>query len=499
MNLVTPIDRDAPSAPLDGDGDPGVKPLWDGNRLILVVDDEPGILDSLSKIFRREGLEVLTAADGALGLELLRKHRVSVLLTDLMMPRTTGMDLLKAAKTVAPETEVVLMTAYGTVETAVAAMKEGAYDFVTKPLKRAHVVRIVKNALEKQSLVIENRALRAQLAERRRRAIIGTSLAWRRTMDTTLQAAASEATVLLLGESGTGKELLARAIHENSARASRPFVPINCAAIPESILEAELFGYEKGAFTGATARREGRFEAAHGGTLFLDEIGDMSRHVQVKLLRVLQEGEIERLGGGGRAIPIDIRLVTATNVDLQRAVREGRFREDLYYRLNVVPVQVPPLRDRREDVPLLAQHFIQLYAEKNGKTITGCSRRALDVMSDYAWPGNVRELENALERAVVLSRESSIGEDDLPREVREAAGAAVAGTTGGGGPALTFAIGTPLAEIEMRVINETLRQTKGDKRLAAKLLGIATRTIYRRLEGKDGDDDGSGDAGSELD
>jgi two-component system response regulator HydG len=499
MNLVTPIDRDMPSAPMEGDGgDPATKPLWDGNRLILVVDDEPGILDSLSKIFKREGLEVLTAADGALGLDLLRKHRVSVLLTDLMMPRTTGMDLLKAAKTVAPETEVVLMTAYGTVETAVAAMKEGAYDFVTKPLKRAHVVRIVKNALEKQSLVIENRALRAQLAERRRRAIIGTSLAWRRTMDTTLQAAASEATVLLLGESGTGKELLARAIHENSARASRPFVPINCAAIPESILEAELFGYEKGAFTGATARREGRFEAAHGGTLFLDEIGDMSRHVQVKLLRVLQEGEIERLGGGGRAIPIDIRLVTATNVDLQRAVREGRFREDLYYRLNVVPVHVPPLRDRREDVPLLAQHFIQLYAEKNGKTITGCSRRALEVMSDYAWPGNVRELENALERAVVLSRESSIGEDDLPREVRDAAGASVAGTSGGGGPQLTFSIGTPLAEIEMRVITETLRQTKGDKRLAAKLLGIATRTIYRRLEGKDGDDDGNGDAGQEL-
>jgi two-component system response regulator HydG len=496
MNLVSPVDHDAPSAPhADDAGSQGARPLWDGNRLILVVDDEPGILDSLSKIFKREGLEVLTAADGVLGLELLRKHRVSVLLTDLMMPRTTGMDLLKAAKTVAPETEVVLMTAYGTVETAVAAMKEGAYDFVTKPLKRAHVVRIVKNALEKQSLVIENRALRAQLAERRRRAIIGTSLAWRRTMDTSLQAAASEATVLLLGESGTGKELLARAIHENSARASRPFVPINCAAIPESILEAELFGYEKGAFTGATARREGRFEAAHGGTLFLDEIGDMSRHVQVKLLRVLQEGEIERLGGGGRAIPIDIRLIAATNVDLQRAVREGRFREDLYYRLNVVPVQVPPLRDRREDVPLLAQHFIQLYAEKNGKTITGCSRRAIDVMSDYGWPGNVRELENTLERAVVLSRETSIGEDDLPREVREGAAASAGGGGGGGagGPALSFAIGTPLAEIEMRVITETLRQTKGDKRLAAKLLGIATRTIYRRLEGKDDDGEGDGD------
>src|SRR5688500_1029663 len=250
MNLVSPLDHDAPSTPVAEEaGRSGPTQLWDGNRLILVVDDEPGILDSLSKICKRKRLEVLTASDGAIGLDLLRKHRVSVLLTDLMMPRTTGMDLLKAAKTVAPETEVVLMTAYGTVETAVDAMKEGAYDFVTKPLKRAHVVRIVRNALEKQSLLVENRSLKAQLAEKRRRAIIGTSLAWRRTMDIIMQAAPSEATVLLLGESGTGKELLARALHDNSARAKGPFVAVNCAAIPESILEAELFGYEKGAFT----------------------------------------------------------------------------------------------------------------------------------------------------------------------------------------------------------------------------------------------------------
>jgi two-component system response regulator HydG len=338
------------------------------------------------------------------------------------------------------------------------------------------VVRIVKNALEKQSLVVENRALKAQLAEKRRRSIIGTSLSWRRTMDIAMQAAASEATVLLLGESGTGKELLARAIHENSPRAHRSFIPINCAAIPESILEAELFGYEKGAFTGATATREGRFEVANGGTLFLDEIGDMSRHVQVKLLRVLQEGEIERLGGSGRSRPVDIRLIAATNVDLARAVKEGTFREDLFYRLNVVPVLVPPLRDRRDDIPLLVQHFVQIYAEKNGKPIIGCTRAALERCSDYLWPGNVRELENAVERAVVLSRASTIQEDDLPREVREA------GALGPDAPALSFPVGTPLAEIEMRVIRETLRQTRGDKRLAAKLLGIATRTIYRRLE-----------------
>jgi two-component system response regulator HydG len=455
------------------------------NSVVLIVDDEPGILASLTKIFAREGVEVLTASDGNQGLEILRKQRVTVLLTDLMMPKTSGMDLLKAARTVSPETEVILMTAHGTVETAVAAMKEGAYDFVTKPLKRAHVVRIVRNALEKQNLVVENRALRAQLEERRQKAIIGTSLAWRRTMDIVVQAAASEATVLLLGESGTGKELLARSLHENSARADKPLVPINCAAIPESILEAELFGYEKGAFTGATTSREGRFEAANGGTLFLDEIGEVSRHVQVKLLRVLQEGEIERLGGGGKVRKIDIRLIAATNIDLAEAVRRGDFREDLYYRLNVVPINVPALRDRPEDIPLLVQHFTRLYAEKNGKTISGCSRQAIELLSHYAWPGNVRELENAVERAIVLSRESIISEDDLPREIRDHE------VLGASARSLNFTIGTRLDEIEMRVIRETLRETRGDKRLAAKLLGIATRTIYRRLEsqGEEGESD----------
>jgi two-component system response regulator HydG len=482
---ITPPGGSAPGAP-----DGGAASAWAGEGVLLVVDDEPGILESLGKIFAREGIKVLVARDGTEGLELLRKHRVGVLLTDLMMPRTSGLDLLRAARTIAPETEVVLMTAYGTVETAVQAMKEGAYDFVTKPLKRAHVVRIVRNALEKQSLVIENRALRAQLAEKRRRTIVGTSLAWRRTMEVIAQAAPSEATVLLLGESGTGKELLARAVHENSTRADKPFVPINCAAIPESILEAELFGYEKGAFTGATARREGRFEAAHGGTLFLDEIGEISKHVQVKLLRVLQDGEIERLGGGGRSRAIDIRLIAATNIDLAAAVRDGRFREDLYYRLNVVPVHVPPLRDRRDDIALLVQHFVQVYADKNAKPIAGCTRRALELLCDYPWPGNVRELENAIERAVVLTRSTTIGEEDLPREVRDAA------LHGPDARTLSFAIGTPLEEIERRMIHETLRHTRGDKRLAAKLLGIAPRTIYRRLE-ETAPDDGTDDAAAD--
>jgi two-component system, NtrC family, response regulator HydG len=484
-----PVSDDAAPVVADGKGDAGI---------VLVVDDEPSIVESLTKIFKREGMTVLSATDGNAGLDVLRRHRVGVLLTDLMMPQTSGMDLLRAAKTIAPETEVVLMTAYGTVETAVDAMKEGAYDFVSKPLKRAHVVRIVRNALEKQSLLVENRSLKAQLAEKRRRAIIGTSLAWRRTMDIVMQAAPSEATVLLLGESGTGKELLARALHDNSTRARGggrdpgPFVAVNCAAIPESILEAELFGYEKGAFTGATTAREGRFEAAHGGTLFLDEIGEISRHVQVKLLRVLQEGEIERLGAGGKPRRIDVRIVAATNVNLAEEVKAGRFREDLFYRLNVIPVSVPPLRDRRDDISLLAQHFVQVYAEKNGKAISGCSPAAIERLTEYGWPGNVRELENAIERAVVLTRagHTVIDEDALPREIRDATPGAISAS------ALTFPIGMPLAEIEMRVIHETLRHTRGDKRLTAKLLGIATRTIYRRLEVADPD---AGDGGDRAD
>ena len=457
---------------------PGVVP-----PTLLVVADEPGIVDSLQKIFEREHLRVLTATSGAEALELIRREPVSVMITDLMMAGMSGMDLLKASRSLSPETETVLMTAYGTVENAVEAMKQGAYDFVTKPLKRAHLLRVVGKALEKRSLVEENRSLRAQLAAQKKRTPIGQSLPWRRTMDIVMQAAPSVATVLLLGESGTGKELLARAIHDYSARGRGPFVPVNCAALPESILEAELFGYEKGAFTGAVQRHDGRFLQADGGTLFLDEIGEIPTHVQVKLLRVLQEGEVERLGG--RTVKVDMRLVAATNQDLKAAVREGRFREDLYYRLNVIAVPIPPLRDRREDVPLLAEHFLQLYAERNGRRLGGFTKAAAEVMSRYDWPGNVRELENTVERAVVLSRGTAIDVDDLPPEVRSGTSAL------GDGKSLTFAVGTPLEEIERRVIHATLAHAGGDKRVCAQLLGIATRTIYRRLEEQrtsDGDD-----------
>jgi two-component system response regulator HydG len=446
---------------------------------VLVVDDEPGIVDSLQKVFERESLRVLTARGGAEALELLRKEPISVVLTDLMMPGMSGLDLLKASRSVSPETETILMTAYGTVENAVEAMRQGAYDFVTKPLKRAHVVRAVTKALEKRNLVQENRSLRAQLAAQRQKTPIGQSLAWRRTIDTVMQAAPSMATVLLLGESGTGKELLARAIHEASPRAAGPFVPVNCAALPESILEAELFGYERGAFTGAIQRHDGRFLQADRGTLFLDEIGEIPTHVQVKLLRVLQEGEVERLGG--RTTKVDLRLVAATNQDLRAAVKEGRFREDLYYRLNVIALRIPPLRERRDDIALLAEHFLRLYGERNGRHLAGLSRAAAEALLRYDWPGNVRELENTIERAVVLSRGAAVEIEDLPAEVRSGTGGATDGKS------LTFAVGTPLEEIERRVIHATLGHVGGDKRLCAQLLGIATRTIYRRLEEERGD------------
>jgi two-component system response regulator HydG len=457
---------------------------------VLIVDDEPGILDSLQKVFERESLRVITAKSGTEALELLRREPVSILLTDLVMPGMSGLDLLKASKSVSPETETILMTAYGTVENAVEAMRQGAYDFVIKPFyKRAHVVRAVTKALEKRNLVRENRSLRAQLATQRKKAAIGQSLPWRRTVDTVMQAAPSMANVLFLGESGTGKEVLARTIHEASSRASGPFVPVNCAALPESILEAELFGYERGAFTGASQRHEGRFLQADHGTLFLDEIGEIPTHVQVKLLRVIQEGEVERLGG--RTTKVDLRLVAATNQDLWAAVKEGRFREDLYYRLNVIAIRVPPLRERRDDIPLLAEHFLRLYSERNGRQMMGLSRAAADALLRCDWHGNVRELENTIERAVVLTRGAVIEIDDLPPEVRSGTGNAIDGKS------MTFAVGTPLAEIEQRVIHATLAHVGGDKKLCAQLLGIATRTIYRRLEeerggDRDGEDDVSG-------
>ena len=438
---------------------------------VLVVDDEASNLASLEKIFQREGLRVFTADGAKAALEVVRRHRVQVVLTDLMMPGTSGAELLRALKEVSPDTEVVLMTAYGTVETAVQAMRDGAYDFVEKPLKRMTIVKSVRKAAERQSLVAENRSLRQELKLLTNREIVGQSPALRRVLDVATQAAPSSATVLILGESGTGKELIARYIHSKSGRASGPFVGVNCAAIPESILEAELFGHERGAFTGAVAKREGRFARARGGTLFLDEIGELSPAVQVKILRVLQEGEYEPVGG--HTVKADARIVAATNRDLVSEVEAGRFREDLYYRLNVIAVTAPPLRARREDIPLLVDHFLGVYCTKNGRARLTVPSDVLHKLMDYSWPGNVRELENVIERAAVLCRSEVLGFSDLPD--------AVASATPRPPSELTFPIGTPLSEVEQRMIRDTLSHTGGDKSLAAQLLGISTRTIYRKL------------------
>jgi DNA-binding NtrC family response regulator len=438
---------------------------------VLVVDDEASNLASLEKIFQREGMRVFTADGAKSALELVRRHRVQVVLTDLMMPGTSGAELLRALKEVSPDTEVVLMTAYGTVETAVQAMRDGAYDFVEKPLKRMTIVKSVRKAAERHSLVAENRSLRQELKLLTNREIVGQSPALRRVLDVATQAAPSSATVLILGESGTGKELIARYVHSKSGRANGPFVGVNCAAIPESILEAELFGHERGAFTGAIAKREGRFARARGGTLFLDEIGELSPAVQVKILRVLQEGEYEPVGG--HTVKADARIVAATNRDLVSEVEAGRFREDLYYRLNVISVTAPPLRARREDIPLLVDHFLGVYCTKNGRARLTVPSEVLHKLMDYSWPGNVRELENVVERAAVLCRSELLGLADLPDAVASAAPRLPS--------ELTFSIGTPLSEVEQRMIRDTLSHTGGDKSLAAQLLGISTRTIYRKL------------------
>ncbi|MBI4820742.1 MAG: sigma-54-dependent Fis family transcriptional regulator [Deltaproteobacteria bacterium] len=453
--------------------------------VVLVVDDEVEHGRSVCRVLERAGARTLSATSGPLALEILRREAVDVVLTDLMMPGMSGRDLITAVKTLRPEAAVILMTAYGTIETAVEAMREGAYDFIEKPLKSARVVAVVARAMERQALRRENTKLKRDLEEivslsRGARPIVGRSPAMLETMELAQQAAPSTASVLIVGESGTGKELVARAIHEGSPRKERPLVAVNCAALPESILEAELFGYERGAFTGASERKEGRIERAQGGTLFLDEVSEMSQPVQAKLLRVLQEGEIDRLGGA-HPVKVDFRLVAATNRDLEALVKDGVFREDLFYRINVIQIRLAPLRERPEDIPLLAGHFARLYATKNQKPIDGIDTDALDALRRYRWPGNVRELENVIERAVVLSKSRGITLSDLPGPVQTAAAVAVA-TIRKEGERIVIPVGSKMEDVERALIRATLEATGGDKSLAAQLLGIAPRTIYRRLE-----------------
>jgi two-component system response regulator HydG len=456
---------------------------------ILLVDDHQPFRDSLAKILSGEGWRIFGANDGEEALAILRREEVHLILTDLKMPKMDGVELLKVAKTIRAEVEVILITGYGTVDTAVTAMKDGAFDYIQKPFKPREILKLVRKALEKQTLVLENRMLQEKIKDYQRPdKIIGRSPAMKRVLEIVAQVAPSSATVLIQGESGTGKEVIAQAIHDVSPRASKPFIKVSCAALPETLLEAELFGYERGAFTGATARKEGRFELADGGTLFLDEIGEISPTMQVKLLRVLQVGEFERLGGT-RTIRADVRLVAATNMNLSEAVERKTFREDLYSRLNVITLTLPPLREREEDIPLLAHHFLEVFQKKNSKEIQGIAPESLDLMLRYHWPRNVRQLENALERAVVLARGKTIGPGDLPPEILKAVqGAAGRGKAILDDKLISIPLGTPLEAIEKQVIEETLKYSRGDKNVASKILGISSRTIYRKIEGEKGEE-----------
>jgi two-component system, NtrC family, response regulator HydG len=441
---------------------------------LLVADDDPGLRESLERTLTREGYQVVLASDGRAALERVQAGGIDLIVTDLRMPGLTGLELLRAAKAILPDVDVILLTAFGTVEEAVKAMKDGAYDFLTKPFRREQLIKLIDKALERRDLIEQNRDLKKQLEDLRAKGqIIGASPTWRRMMTLVEQVADSSATILIQGESGTGKELVARTIHERSARRNGPFVAVNCAALPETLLESELFGYEKGAFTGAAGRKEGRFELANGGTLFLDEVTDLSLVTQPKILRMLQEGEFERLGGT-RTIQVDVRIVAATNRDLSEMVKDKRFREDLYYRLNVITVRVPPLREHPEDIRLLAQHYLRVYSAKNGRKLEAFSNEAIARLESYAWPGNVRELENLVERSVLLARKDRIDAEDLPEEVM--------GVKRPPRDAILELVGTPLADIEERLLDETLRITGGNKTQAADLLGIDVRTVARKLE-----------------
>src|SRR5437867_6131327 len=445
---------------------------------ILVVEDDAENRTAMVKVLEAAGYHVRESDNGQQALDMLYASSIDILLTDLRMPVMDGAELLKRAKALGQDIEVILITGYGTVEIAVEAIKDGAYDFITKPVKKAQLLRAIEKAAEKQYLSRENRELRQQLGESGARRIIYVSAQMRNIVRMVEQVAPSTATVLITGESGTGKEVIADAIHGASPRRLKPLIKVSCAALPDTLLESELFGYEKGAFTGANTRKEGRFELANSGTLFLDEIGDLSLVTQPKILRVLQEGEFERLGGT-RSLQVDVRIVAATNQDLSEMVKEKRFREDLYYRLNVISVRVPPLRERHEDIRVLAQHYLRVYAAKNGRKLEGFSNEALERLESYAWPGNVRELENLIERTVLLARKDRLDAEDLPEEV--------AGVKRPPRDAILELVGTPLDEIERRLLDETLRITGGNKTQAAKLLGIDVRTVARKLERRDDD------------
>ena len=437
-----------------------------GKAKVLVVDDEQLVRESLRDWLTESGYEVFTAENGSQALELIEKERLGIVLADLVMPGMDGIELMKRAKETHPNVAVIIITAYGSITTAIAAMKEGAYDYIEKPFCPERMELLVEKLVEHQNLVEENISLRQRLEDRHHfENIIAKSHKMQQVIEVIKTVARSNASVLIVGDTGTGKELVARAIHSQSHRRDKPFVAVSCAALPESLLESELFGHERGAFTGAVAQRKGRFELSHRGTLFLDEIGEISANMQVHLLRVLEEKDITRVGGT-EPVKVDTRLVSATNKDLKMAVKEGRFREDLYYRLNVVTIELPPLRERREDIPLLAQHFLAKFAVENQKEISAFSPEAMDFIMNYHWPGNVRELENAIERAVILAKDNVITLAELPQEHLAPLPSSL----------------RDLREVEREHILGVLAQTGGNYSEAARILGVTRMTLYNKAK-----------------
>jgi DNA-binding NtrC family response regulator len=443
---------------------------------ILIVEDEPFQREMLRDHLLREGHRVQEAEDGGKAVELLKGNTFDLLLLDYRMSGMNGLEVLKEAKGLCPDVEAILITAYGAVETAVEAMKAGAADYLTKPIDLDELSLLIERIARHRTLIRENDLLRRELGARgvSTDAIRFKSRSMAELVQLAGRVASSQATVLIQGETGTGKELMARLVHQLSPRAHRPLVVVNCAAIPETLLESELFGHEKGAFTGAMQRRIGRFEQADGGTLFLDEIGELTPPVQVKLLRFLQEREFQRVGGE-RTLKADVRIISATHQDLEARVKEGRFREDLFYRIHVVTLKIPPLRERREDIPVLLDHFIQKYARENRNTIDGVSREARDQLMRYDYPGNVRELENIIERAVVISQDPVISTHDLPfRECLE--------TEDSGEPRQSGSLHEAMENLERRMIREALEQAESNQSQAARLLGLSERMLRYKLK-----------------
>ncbi len=442
---------------------------------VLVVDDEKNIREGLGKALELDNYNVLLAPDGSKALEIINTSDVDLVITDLKMPGLSGQELLKQVASAYPTVPVIILTGHGTIETAVEAMRDGAFDFLTKPVNLDRLSLLAKRALANRKLVLEHRALKEEVEKIARRQkfanIIGKSPEMKKVLEIVEQVAPTKASVLVTGESGVGKELVADAIHNLSDRKERPFIKVHCAALAETLLESELFGHEKGAFTGAVATKRGRFELANGGTIFLDEIGEINQQVQIKILRVLQDKKFERVGGE-QTIEVDVRVISATNRDLKKEIAEGRFREDLFYRLNVVNITVPPLRERREDIGLLVAAFLREFSEENGKNILGIDPKAKSAIYGYSWPGNIRELRNCIESAVVLAKGSSITLMDLPPSVASETE----------GDYIRINLGSTLAEAEKEIIRGTLNFEKGNKSKTAEVLGIGRKTLHRKIQ-----------------